>query len=185
MDPEAEKILNKNCVPIRITYRDQNEIKIFDKQVFPNVKPEVKIATFLYLLKMRIAREEKIAMTAMSGLFCFIKNSNTLVMASQEFQDLYNKHKSPNGFLDLEICKENVFGTKKYNPKDEMLADFILINNYRQLIDKCNLWIKKLKDEQIYHLYEEYLVHLYMKTYNRLPAETEEHVNAIINQFFI
>lgn len=106
---DAESIVKRHCVPVTLTYRTHNKI-VLNEVVYPNLHPATTFAKFMYMRRLEIANMEKKPMDATEGYYCLIRNGNVLPMANQTLMDLYSRYKSKNGFLELELCKENVFG---------------------------------------------------------------------------
>jgi hypothetical protein len=68
------------------------------------VAQDMTVASVLQLLKKNIKTDEKTA------IYIMISNKNIMLSGAQSVSQIYNLHKSDDGFLYLEYCTENVFG---------------------------------------------------------------------------
>jgi GABA(A) receptor-associated protein len=104
---EAKRIIEKypDRIPVIVERSEKSEKDIPEidktKYLVPN---DLTIGQFLYVIRKRI----KIPPT--KALFIFTENG-TIPPSSSTMTSMYQKYKAPDGFLMLEYCGENTFGT--------------------------------------------------------------------------
>ena len=100
---QSEKILKKypDRIPIIVNKYKNSNIADIDKKKYI-VPKDMNINSFVYVIRRRIK------LTSDQAIFVTINKE--LCASNQTIGEIYNKHKSDDGFLYIEYSGENTFG---------------------------------------------------------------------------
>jgi GABA(A) receptor-associated protein len=101
---EVEEALEKyeGKIPVLVQRSSTSHLPSLKQTKFL-VPSEITVGQFLFIIRKRIN-----SLKSSQSIWIFVDNS--IPPSSTSMSELYNTHKSPDGFLRIVYCEENVFG---------------------------------------------------------------------------
>jgi len=138
----SASILEQNQVPIKITHQDYDKKYIFQDHVLKGVYFEMTTGHFMVILR-KILKTLK----PTEGIYILIKGTNTIPLGLSTMKTLWDRHKTIDGFLEIEIVRDNVFGLD--NEQKEILDRIVIANENKIKNCKFKIILPLAKENKI------------------------------------